>query len=62
MDKHEELVRPELVIVTDGLDKDVPTMKRKDFGSTVVHAFIIGMSDPDLERFARGTGGTSVFL
>ena len=32
MDKHEELVRPELVIVTDGLDKDVPTMKRKDFG------------------------------
>lgn len=53
------LVRPEMVIITDGGD-DVSDMKRKDFGSTVVHAFIISYRNDELAAFARSTGGTAI--
>ena len=56
----EALTRPELVIVTDGQDRNVSELDRADFGLTRVHAFVIDNSDTRLVEFARSTGGVGV--
>jgi len=59
MEEDKSLTRPELAIVTDGEDS-CDSMKREDFGKTVVHAFIVDSTNQYLAEFARSTGGSAI--
>ena len=59
MKADELLVRPEVVIVTDGQD-DVSRIKAKDFKPTVVHGIVINGKNDDLAKFCRATGGVVI--
>ena len=56
----QSLTRPELVVITDGDDRNTDELQHKGFAPTTVHAFIIDTNKTDLIKFARDTGGVGV--
>ena len=61
LEKNKVLTRPELVIVTDGIDT-VSALNKDDFMPTRVHAFIVDGNNKELIDFAKSTGGVGVNL
>ena len=55
----EELVKPELLVVTDG--QDTVKMTLNDLGGTTMHAFVLGANDT-LVNIARQSGGVGISL
>ena len=61
IDKNESLMKPELVVVTDGED-NTSSLKKEDFPDTKVHCFVVNNTNSDLTDFAISTGGVGINL
>ena len=54
------LVRPELVVVTDG--EDSVSLRKSDFGKTRMHSFLVNAYNDELTHIARETGGVGISI
>ena len=54
-----QLVRPELVIVTDGED-NVSALMLAEFDATRLHAFVVVRKNAELVQLAQSTGGIGI--